>query len=91
MVGGGTGAAAGDAGDWISQHQRAGALRESNGAFRQGLSEAGFVEGRDVAIEYRFARNENRQLAEMAGDLVRRRLAVSSSAPTPSSYRTERS
>jgi putative ABC transport system substrate-binding protein len=44
--------------------------------FRQGLSETGFVEGRDVTIEYRFANNQKGRLAELATDLVRRRVAV---------------
>jgi putative ABC transport system substrate-binding protein len=44
--------------------------------FRKGLGEAGFVEGRNVAIEFRFAHNEPTRLPELAGDLVRRRVAV---------------
>jgi putative ABC transport system substrate-binding protein len=44
--------------------------------FRQGLSETGFVEGRDVAIEYSFANNQRDRLADLATDLVRRRVAV---------------
>jgi putative ABC transport system substrate-binding protein len=45
-------------------------------AFRKGLNETGFVEGRNVEIEYRFGRNELDRLPEFAADLVRRRVAV---------------
>jgi putative ABC transport system substrate-binding protein len=44
--------------------------------FLQGLKETGYVEGQNVAVEYRYAENQYDRLPALAADLVRRRVAV---------------
>jgi putative ABC transport system substrate-binding protein len=65
--------------------QEAAASSYQVAAFRQGLNEAGFVEGRNVAIEFRWADDQLDRLPALAADLVRRRAAVivTSNATTP--------
>jgi putative ABC transport system substrate-binding protein len=63
----------------------AAATRANMAAFRQGLAEAGFVDGRDVTIEYRWAEGRYDRLSALAADLVRANVSMIATGGGPRS------
>jgi putative ABC transport system substrate-binding protein len=60
-----------------------GASRDRIAGFQRGLNEQGFVDGRNIAIEYRWADNRYDRLPDLANDLIRHRVAVIIASTAP--------
>jgi putative ABC transport system substrate-binding protein len=76
VAAGGAGAAAGDAGNRFLGSVSPDASADRLRAFREGLRDTGFVEGENVAIEYRWAEGRYDRVSTLVGDLIRRGVAV---------------
>jgi len=55
-------------------------------AFQQGLKETGYVDGQNIAIQYRWAENEMDRLPALAAELVNRRVTVIAASSTPAAF-----
>jgi putative tryptophan/tyrosine transport system substrate-binding protein len=67
---------------FVSSRSLDGATRQA-AAFSKGLSEAGYVDGQNVVVEYHWLSGQNDRLPSLMADLLRRRVAVIATADDP--------
>ena len=79
----GAGAAAGDAGDRPIAERITGLLRARVARLSTGLAEGGYVEGHNVALEYRWAEDRNERFPQLAAELVQRGVSVLAAVGSP--------
>jgi ABC-type uncharacterized transport system substrate-binding protein len=86
MAARGAGAAAGNADDRVLSPSSPDAVAKRLRAFRQGLKEIGYIEGKNVAIGCRFAEGQNDQLPAMPIELARRQVSVLVAGATAATF-----
>jgi putative tryptophan/tyrosine transport system substrate-binding protein len=63
-----------------------GAIPGAEAAFIQGLKDTGFIEGKNISIEWRWAEGQYNRLSSLAGELVTRNVSVISAFDVPSAF-----
>jgi putative tryptophan/tyrosine transport system substrate-binding protein len=82
VAAGGAGADGGDASGGVSRGDFAGSNAHPLAVLSESLADAGYAEGRNMAIEYRFAEGQYDRLPAMAAELVRRQVTVIVATPS---------
>src|SRR5262249_61668204 len=74
-------AAAGDAGDRVSPYRLTRSIRPCDSGFRRGLAKSDFVEGRNVAVEYRWGEGQLDRMPSLLADLLDHQVSINCRKP----------